>query len=526
MLGNRNSQHSFAQIPAVNTTRSQFDRSFALKDTFNFDYLIPIMVDEILPGDTVNLNLNTFARLATQKVPIMDNMYIDFFFFYVPNRLLWNNWEKFNGAQDDPGDSIDYVLPTITAPAVTGFPVGSIYDKMGLPTGIPSLVVNNSLPLRVYNKIWNEWFRDQNLQDSIIKNVDDGPDAYADYVLKKRNKKHDYFTSALPWPQKGDDVLLPLGSTAPITSTEVAFELKKSGGSNRNLQVNNDASNTITLNGAGSYGTANLLFGQTTGLEADLSSATSATINELRQAFAVQSMLELDARGGTRYVEILQAHFNVVSPDFRLQRSELLSVSTTKINSHPVPQTSPTSGSNAQAQLAAFATQSTSGQSVGFSKSFVEHGYIIGLASARADLTYQQGINRMWNRTTRYDFYWPKLSELGEQSILNKEIYTQGTSADEEVFGYQERYAEYRYKPSEIHGEFRSTYTTPLDYWHLSEEFGSLPALNTTFIESTTPIERALAVTDGPDLLFDAYFNYKHARPMPVYSTPVTLGKF
>lgn len=524
MLGNRKSQHSFAQIPDVNMARSKFDRSFTVKDTFDFDYLVPIFVDEILPGDTCNVNLNTFARLATQKVPIMDNMYIDYFFFFVPNRLVWENWEKFNGAQDDPGDPTDFLIPIVEINTGSGAPVGSIYDKFGIPTEVDNLEIN-ALPLRAYNLIYNAWFRDQNMQDSIPVSKDDGPDSDSEYALLKRGKRHDYFTSCLPWPQKGTAIDLPLGTTAPIG--------RVSGATGWNVYIGGtntpDVSTTfLRTDGAGHLqnSTQNLSLDPGDGLFADLTNATAATINDLREAWQIQSMLELDARGGTRYVEILQAHFNVTSPDFRLQRPEYLGGGQTRINSHPVAQTAPTSGSDPQGQLAAFGTSSSAGSSVGFTKSFVEHGYVIGLACARGDITYQQGLNRMWKRQTRYDFFWPKLQEIGEQEVLLGEIYAQGTSADNTVFGYQERYAEYRYKPSEIHGEFRSTYSTPLDMWHLAEEFGSAPALNSTFIEQTTPIERAIAVTGAPHLLFDAWVQYTHARPMLTYSVPSTLGRF
>lgn len=528
MLGNRMSQHTFAQRPDVRMARSQFDRSFSVKDTFDFDYLVPIMVDEILPGDSINMKMHTFARLATQLVPIMDNLTIDYFFFFVPNRLLWSNWEKFNGAQDNPGDSTSFILPALDAFPAGGPEVGTIYDKMGLPTDVGSAyTLGNTLPFRAYNLIWNTWFRDQNLQNSVVQNTDNGPDQIADYTLLKRGKRHDYFTSALPWPQKGTAVNLPLGTTAPIISDGTGFTISDGSGAIVNSPVYIYGASDDRLGpGTGSTVNSPAIWGNDTGLVADLSSATAATINSLRQAFQVQGLLELDARGGTRYVEILQAHFNVVSPDFRLQRPEYLGGGSTKINSHPVAQTAPTSGSAYKADLAAFGTSSTSGAPISISKSFVEHGYILGLASARADITYQQGINKMWLRSTRYDFFWPKLQELGEQTILNKEIYMQGTSADNNVFGYQERYAEYRYKPSEIRGQFRSTYATPLDMWHMAEKFASLPALNSTFIQSTTPIARALANTSAPHLLFDGWFDYKHVRPMQTYSVPVTLGKF
>lgn len=525
-FGSRASQHSFAQTPDVNIARSRFDRSYGVKDTWQFDVLTPFFVEEILPGDSINLDVAVFARLSTQIKPTMDNMGTDFHFFFVPNRLVWDNWEKFMGAQNNPGDSTDYLVPTLGAiPAVAV--EGTAFDKFGIPINvdIPANRIN-ALPFRAYNLIWNEWFRDQNLQTSIPVDTDDGPDAYGDYQrLLPRNKKHDYFTSAFTSPQKGPAVTIPLGATAPVVTNGLDISWNV-GGTQRALFAQSNGTNNIANFNGGLVGApTNAKFGTESGLVAN-TSALGGTIEQLRQAMMMQSLLELNMRGGTRYVELLRAHFKVVSPDFRLQRPEYLGGGQASINSHPVPQNSSSDSDTPQANLASFGTMSSQGSRIGFSKSFVEHGYVIGLATARGQVTYQQGLNRLWSRRTKWDFFWPKLQQLGEQAILNEEIYLQGTSADKQVWGYQERYAEYRYHPSEIRGKFRSTNAASLDVWHLAQEFGSLPALNSAFIQSSTPINRVLAVTTEPPLLVDMYFRLIHSRPMLTYSVPASLGRF
>jgi hypothetical protein len=520
-------RHQFSQVPQANIPRSKFDRSHGHKTTFNASELVPIYVDEVLPGDTFSLNMTAFARMATPIAPVMDNIFLDTFFFFVPNRLIWNNWEKFNGQQDDPDDSTDYLVPTVTAPA-GGFTEGCIYDYFGIPTKVDNLTIN-ALHSRAYNLIYNEWFRDQNLQDSVVVDKDDGPDSPTDYKILTRGKRHDYFTSALPWPQKGEEVSIPLGTDAPITGigkvdqtysfSGDVYETEKTG-------VTNYASagqiHTGTANGT-YYVEEDPSNSGYPNIRADLSSATAATINSLRLAFQVQRLYERDARGGTRYTEIIRSHFGVISPDARLQRPEYLGGGSTRMNLHPVPQTSSTDATTPQGNLSAFGTASMNN---GFTKSFTEHGVLIGLINGRADLTYQQGLNRLWSRQTRFDFYWPVLSNLGEQEILNKELYAQGDANDDLVFGYQERYAEYRYKPSTVTGKFRSNATSTLDFWHLSQNFASLPVLGDTFIKDNPPMERVLAAPGEDDFIIDMYFDLKTARPMPVYAVPGLIDHF
>jgi hypothetical protein len=515
------SSHNFARVPSVNIPRSVFNRSHGYKTTFNEGMLIPFYWDEALPGDTFNLNLTAFARMATPLFPIMDNLYFDTFFFAVPYRLVWDNWEKFNGAQDNPGDSTAFVTPKCTSP-VGGYTELSLHDYLGLPTKIVGLVHNNFVP-RAYNLIWNEWFRDQNLQNSVVVNKGNGPDTPADYVLLRRGKRHDYFTSCLPWPQKGPIVSLPLGTSAPVVSTNTAFSMKT--GSVDNTIISSDGTNMRRGTGVNWNVSQDFVWGAATGLQTDLSTATAATINDLRQAFQYQRMYERDARGGTRYQEMIYSHFKVMGADSRLQRPEYLGGSSTPINITPVAQTSSTSGTAALGDLAAFATMAAHGQH-GFTKSFTEHCIIIGICSVRADLNYQQGLNRSWSRNTRFDYFWPTLQHLGEQAVLNKEIYAQGTGADNNVFGYQQRYGEYKYKPSQITGAFRSNFTGTLDAWHLAQNFGSLPTLGNTFIGENAPMTRIKATNTDPDFIMDCFVSLKCARPMAVDAVPGLIDHF
>lgn len=516
-------QEQFARVANPKIQRSVFDRSHGYKTTFNAGDLIPIYVDEALPGDTINLSATVFGRFNTLIKPIMDNIKLDVHFFSVPQRLLWTNWQRFMGEQDNPSDTTDYLMPTITSTALA-YSEGSIYDYFGLPTKIDGIEHRADF-LRAYNLIWNQWYRDENLQNSVIVNTDDGPDAVTDYAVLKRGKRKDYFTSCLPWAQKADPVSIPLGDYAPVlglgkknqtfsTGPVTVYESDLTTSSYSTYQAISNTTDNERLFVEEDPNNSGYPF-----IRADLTDATAITINVLREAAQIQVMYETDARGGTRYIEILKAHFGVTSPDARLQRPEFLGGFTTSLNVSPIAQNSNSdTGITPQGNLSALGTFGASEK--GFTKSFVEHEIVIGLISARADLNYQQGLNRMWSRSTRFDFYWPSFAHLGEQAVLNKEIYAQGLAADDLTFGYQERYAEYRYKPSQVTGLFRSNATTSLDVWHLSQEFGALPSLNASFIVENPPIDRVVAVTTEPDFNLDCFFQIRHARPMPTYSTP------
>lgn len=565
--------HRFSDAPAMYMKRTKFDRSHVYKTTFDSGRLIPVFIDEVLPGDTTRMSVNYFARLATPIKPIMDNIYLDWFFFFVPNRLVWEHWQNFCFEQEDPGDSIDYVIPTFTATGNSNNAyIGSLWDYFGLPVNTSgNLSGISALPFRGVYLIWNEWFRDENLQKSVKIQKGDtnevlnsarsseqpswvftsGTDIVPGLACPPRGKRHDYFTSALPWTQKGPGVSIGLAGTAtlvdpsPVSGYFVqqsndslgAAQLSEDGGvhsvftGNGKLTYQNGGYSTSiaghSINGSGIV-TVTAQPGSSwlsKDSYADLDSSSIFTINSLRTAFQMQKFYERLARGGSRYTEVLRSFFGVVSPDARLQRPEFLGSFTKMVNVNPIAQTSATDNTSPQGNLSAYGV--TAAKFHGFTKSFVEHGYVFGFVCARADLTYQQGINKMWLRSTVYDFYWPTFAHLGEQAIELREIYAQGSEADTTVFGYQERYAEYRYKPSQITGKFRSSVVSgSLDKWHLSQFFNNAPTLNEEFIIENPPINRIIAVTDEPEFLLDVGFRYTTVRPMPMFGTPGLVDHF
>ena len=533
--------HRFSDAPAMYMRRTKFDRSHVYKTTFNSGKLIPVFVDEVLPGDTARMSVNYFARLATPIKPIMDNIYLDWFFFFVPNRLVWDHWQNFCFEQEDPDDRTDYVIPTVSAAANSNNNyVGSLWDYFGLPVNTTNNLSGiSALPFRAVYLIWNEWFRDENLQKSVKIQKGDtnevlnsaraseqpawvftsGSNIVPGLACPPRGKRHDYFTSALPWTQRGPGVDISLTGNAPIMATTNTQPAPHVPGI---YYARDGASSTkfaaMTWNTAPSDVASGSVY-------ADLSDVSAITINGLRTAFQMQKFYERLARGGSRYTEVLRSFFGVVSPDARLQRPEFLGSFTKMVMVNPIAQTSATDDTSPQGNLSAYGV--TASDFHGFTKSFVEHGYIIGFVCARADLTYQQGINKMWLRSTVYDFYWPTFAHLGEQAIELREIYAQGTEADTTVFGYQERYAEYRYKPSQITGKFRSSVTGGnLDVWHLSQFFSNAPTLNEEFITENPPVKRIIAVQDEPEFLLDIGFRYTTVRPMPMFGTPGLVDHF
>lgn len=549
---NRNVESHFAMNPtSIDMSRSTFDRSHSLKTSFNAGDIVPFYIDEVLPGDTFSIKTSKVVRMPSLVTPIMDNIYLDTYYFFVPNRLVWEHWREFNGENTKSAwiPTTQYEVPQITSPASTGWNIGTLADYFGIPTGVPGLSVN-ALPFRAYSLICNEWFRDENLTDPLVTPLDDATVAgvnTGNYITDtakgglpfKASKYHDYFTSCLPSPQKGPDVTIPVSTGGlPVYTGDIVPSAPSGFGTQPvHAQTNSGSFNenaALVLGYGSGVGSANVYKGSSSAPVTPLQnvqfdnlwavpsgSIGAATINQLRMAFQIQKMYEKDARGGTRYIEILKAHFGVTSPDARLQRPEYLGGNRVPINVNQIVQQSQTTDSSPQGNPVGLSL--TSDTHHDFKKSFVEHGFVIGLMVARYDHTYQQGLERFWSRRDRFDYYWPVFANIGEQAVKNKEIYAQGTTADDEVFGYQEAWADYRYKPNRVTGEMRSSSTQSLDVWHLADDYSQLPALSDAWIrEDKATIDRVIAVTSAITHQFfaDIYVSCRSTRPMPMYSIP------
>lgn len=518
-----------AAVPGVKIPRSQFNLSKTHKTTFDGDYLIPFYTQEVLPGDTFNVSIDAFLRLSTPLYPFMDNLFISLYHFFCPDRLVWTNFKKMMGEQDNPSDTVDYTWPRITATA-TFNGEGELYDQLGINTvKITTAKAVNNIKPRMYNLIWNSWFRDSNLQDSVTVDLDDGPDDSANYVLLKKNKIHDYFTSALPWPQKtgATEVLMPLGTTAPVevvSGDALSFDTDGAAGGNELDVVLANASSEIDLSTTFS-GTSNPV-NYVGGLHVDLANASSATINQWRYAEAVQVLYERDARGGTRYVELIWSHFGIENAggDARQQRPEFLGSSRDYLNVNPIASTYDDDTNNTKGQLGAVATGMV--RNSGFVKSFTEHGYVMSLICVHGENTYHQGLARDWMYDDKLDMYWPALSQIGEQSIAMHEIYCTGGANDDNVFGYQERDAHHRYAPNTVAGLFRSDATGTLEAWGLWQDLTAEPSLGSTFITCATPIDRVIQTPSEPHIIADFNIRNFAARPLPVYGVPAQVGRF